>query len=109
MVEFLASPAGIALKGALVAAFLDFFIGSGMALSKGTFALEAVASFIRKHLLGRVFPLALLLIAGYLTGDVALNTFAAGALAAYAAETIASIKGSLTESSETAAKTVPVD
>lgn len=107
--DFLASPAGLAVKGALIAAFLDFAIGALTAASKGSFALDALGAFIRKHLLGRVFPLALLAIAGYVTADVALNMFAAAGLVAYAAETVGSIRASLTESKTVAVETIPTD
>lgn len=109
LVDFLASPAGLALKGALVAAFLDFAIGSFAAVRAGSFALDTVAAFVRKHLLGRVLPLGVLLVVGYLTGDMTMNAFAAAGLTAYAAETMASIYGSLTESKETAIATIPED
>lgn len=95
LTAFLDSPAGIALKGALLAAALDFITGSFAALRDGTFALDAVAAFLRKHVLGRVAPLAALLIGGYISGDALLLTFAAGGLTAYAAETLSSIKGNI--------------
>lgn len=109
LTAFLDSTAGIALKGALVAAFLDFAIGSFSALRNGTFALDSVAAFLRKHVLGRVLPLALLLITGYVTGDQVMNAFAAAGLTAYAAETVKSIYDSFTETKAEAAATVPVD
>ncbi len=114
----LASPAGMAIKGALVAAFADFVIGAFFALQRGTFALDAVAAFVRKHLLGRVAPLAALLAAGYAAEDTALTAAAVVGLTAYAAETFASIRGSIfppTDSEEAEAKAeslgdpVPVD
>jgi hypothetical protein len=92
---FLASPAGLAVKGALVAAFADFAVGSFFALQRDTFALDSVAAFARKHLLGRVAPLAALLAAGYAAEDTALTGAAVIGLTAYAAETFASIKGSI--------------
>jgi hypothetical protein len=96
LVDFLASPAGLALKAALAAAFLDFAFGTYAALRDGTFALDAVAAFVRKHLLGRVLPVGTLAILGYLTGDLLMNSAAAAALTAYAAETMGSIYGSIT-------------
>jgi len=95
LVDFLASPAGLAVKGALVAAFLDFAFGVFGSLRDGTFALDSVAAFVRKHLLGRVFPVSVLAVMGYLTGDMVMITAAAAALTAYAAETLGSIYGSL--------------
>lgn len=93
--DFLASTAGIAVKGALVAAFLDFAFGVFRASRDGTFAIDALAAFVRKHLLGRVFPVALLAAAGYFSGDALMTTAAAAALTAYAAETLGSIYGSI--------------
>jgi hypothetical protein len=109
LAEFLASPAGLALKGALVAAFLDFAVGSLAAARNGSFAFDAVAAFLRKHVLGRVLPLGVLLMAGYLTGDATMNTFAAAGLVAYATETMASVYASFTESKATATETIPTD
>lgn len=95
----LASPAGLAIKGALVAAFLDFAVGALFAAKNGTFALDSVAAFVRKHLLGRVFPITALLMAGSaLEGDAmgaALTASGLTAATAYAAETIGSVMGSV--------------
>lgn len=92
---FLSSPAGIALKGALVAAFLDFITGTFAALKDGTISWDVVAAFLRKHILGRVAPLAALLLGGYISGDALLLSFATAGLAAYAVETLASVKGNI--------------
>jgi hypothetical protein len=95
MEAFLQSTAGLAVKGALVAAFLDFAFGVFAALRDGTFAIDAVAAFLRKHLIGRVLPVSLLAGAGYLTGDQVMIAAAAASLTAYAAETLGSIYGSI--------------
>lgn len=95
LTDLINSPAGIAIKAALVAAFLDFAFGVFAAVRDGTFALDAVAAFVRKHLLGRVFPASLLSIAAYYTQDTAMQVAAGAALAAYAAETLASIYQSI--------------
>ena len=92
---FLDSPAGLALKGALVAAGLDFVTGVIAAVRDGTFAMDVVAAWVRKHLLGRVAPLAALLAGSYLSGDAILSTFAIAGLTAYAAETLASVMGNI--------------
>lgn len=105
---FIDSTAGLAVKGALVAAFLDLAFGVFAALRDGSFALDSVAAFVRKHILGRVFPASVLAIAAYYTGDPVMTTAAAGALTAYAAETLASIYGSL-QPAEKVANPVPVD
>lgn len=91
----LASPAGFAIKGALIAAFLDFAFGVFAAVKDGTFAIDAIAAFVRKHLAGRVFPLSLLAAAAHYSGDPVMMTAAAGGLTAYAAETLGSIYGSV--------------
>jgi hypothetical protein len=94
---FLDSQAGLALKGAVIVAFADFLTGSFAALRDGTFALDALAAFLRKHILGRVAPLASLLALGYFggaAGEVFLP-FAIAGLAAYAAETASSVMGNI--------------
>jgi hypothetical protein len=94
---FLDSTAGLALKAALAAAFLDFATGSFAALRDGTFQLDALAAFLRKHILGRLAPLGSLLVVGYFggsTGQIFLAAAIAG-LTAYAAETGASVLGNL--------------
>lgn len=95
MTEFLASTAGLAVKGALIAAFLDFAFGVFAALRDGTFAIDALAAFLRKHLVGRVLPVTALAVAGYYTGDGIMIAAASASLTAYAAETLGSIYGSV--------------
>jgi hypothetical protein len=90
---FLADPAGLALKAMLLWAFLDFATGTFAALKDGTFALEVLGAFIRKHILGRVAPIAVLLAAAHFTGDLALAGGAIAAAAAYTLETMSSVKG----------------
>lgn len=109
LAEFLASPAGLALKAALVAAFLDFAFGSFAALRDGVFALDSLAAFVRKHLLGRVLPVGLLAVMGYLTADLAMNMAAAAALTAYAVETMASIYASISVKDTDPNTAVPTD
>lgn len=107
--DFLNSPAGIALEGALAAAFLDFAFGVFAALRDGVFALDSVAAFVRKHLLGRVFPLGTMLVLGYLSGNLAMNTAAAAALTAYAVETMASIYQSIAVKDTDPVTAIPTD
>ena len=95
MEEFLTSTAGLAVKGALVAAFLDFAFGVFAAAKDGTFSLDALAAFLRKHLVGRVLPVSVLAYVGYSTGDPTMIAAAVASLAAYSAETLASIYGSI--------------
>ena len=97
--EFLNSPAGQGLAAMLAAAFLDFITGAFAAQRDGTFALDAVAAFLRKHIWGRVAPIGTLLVVGYFGGDSTIGTlFLAGAVAAaaaYVAETAASVWGNV--------------
>lgn len=95
MTEFLASTSGLAVKAALIAAFLDFAFGVFAALRDGTFAIDALAAFLRKHLVGRVLPVSVLAVAGYYTGDQIMIAAAAASLTAYSAETLGSIYGSI--------------
>lgn len=95
--QFLASDAGLALQGLLIVAFADFATGTFAAIRDGTFALDAVAAFIRKHIVGRVFGIALLLILAYFGGPAG-TVFMVGAIAAgaaYVAETVASVWGNI--------------
>lgn len=93
--DFLASPAGLAIKAALAAAFLDFAFGVFAAVRDGTFALDALAAFLRKHLVGRVLPVSLLAVTGYVTDDQVMILAAAAALTAYSVETLGSIYDSI--------------
>jgi hypothetical protein len=95
VIEFLASPAGLAIKLALLIAFVDLAVGVGAALRDNVFSLDKVAAFLRKHVLGRILPASLLAVFGYLTADLALNMAAAGALTAYYVETAASLYASV--------------
>ena len=106
---FLNDPAGLAVKGALVAAFLDFAFGTFAALRDGVFALDSVAAFVRKHLLGRVFPVGLLAAVAYVTGDAAMAAAAIAALAAYTVETLGSIYGSIQVPDKDPATAIPQD
>jgi hypothetical protein len=95
---FLDSQAGIALLAMVGVAFADFATGAFAALRDGTFALDAIAAFLRKHIWGRVAPIGTLLALGYFGGGTIGTLFLASAIAAataYAAETAASILGNL--------------
>lgn len=105
LADFLASTGGLAVKAALAAAFLDFAFGVFGAISSSTFAFDAIAAFVRKHILGRVAPISVLAYVGFTTGDAIMTASAAAALTAYAAETLASIYGSIQDAG--AAKGTP--
>ncbi len=96
--EFIGSQAGTALLAMVGVAFADFLTGAFAALRDGTFALDAIAAFLRKHIWGRVAPIGTLLVLGYFGGDTIGQLFMASAIAAgtaYAAETASSILGNL--------------
>lgn len=104
---FLNSQAGMALVAMLGVAFADFLTGSFAALRDGTFALDALAAFLRKHIWGRVAPIGALLVIGYYGGDGIGQLFLASAIAAaaaYAAETASSILGNLNPPKESDVK-----
>ncbi len=95
---FLDSQAGLALIAMVGVAFADFATGSFAALRDGTFALDALAAFLRKHIWGRVAPIGMLLSLGYFGGEGIGSLFLASAIAAataYAAESASSIIGNL--------------
>ena len=103
--EFLNSQAGQLLVAMLIVAFVDFATGSFAALRDGTFALDALAAFLRKHIWGRVAPIGMLLVVGYFGGELVGQLFLAGgvaAAAAYVAETGSSVLGNLNPPKESA-------
>jgi hypothetical protein len=104
MQAFLSDPAGLALKGMVVAAFVDFAFGVFAALKDGSFSFDAVAAFVRKHLLGRVGPIGILLALGYFNHDAVMSAAGVAAGTAYVLETMGSIYGSIKPPAESAAK-----
>jgi hypothetical protein len=105
--EFIQSQAGTALLAMVGIAFADFLTGSFAALRDGTFALDAIAAFLRKHIWGRVAPIGTLLVLGYFGGETIGQLFMASALAAavaYTAETASSILGNLNPPKESDVK-----
>src|SRR4029078_11721710 len=106
---FLNSEAGKLLAAMLVVAFADFGTGTFAALRDGTFALDAVAAWLRKHIAGRVGPIGALLVLGYFGNELVGQVFMGGALVAagaYVAETAASILGNINPPKESDAKEV---
>ena len=91
LLAFLAAPAGLALKGLMFAAFLDFVTGTFAAVRDGSFTFAAIAAWLRKHLAGRVGVLAVLLLTLHFSGDSALLALTIAAAGAYSAETVRSI------------------
>jgi hypothetical protein len=90
------------LYGLLVAAGLDILTGLyAAAVSPGGITWDIVANFVKSHVLQRVAPIFLALVAGVAiggtdsAGGTALIATAAAGGAAYLAETVASIAGNL--------------
>jgi hypothetical protein len=92
--QFFQTEAGMAVYAVLVIALVDFMLGVLAAVRDGTFQLSAVAAWLRKHVAGRVAPIAVLLVAGHFGSQPALLAIGAIGAAAYLAETIGSIKDS---------------
>lgn len=93
--EFIASPAGLAAKAMLGLAFLEFIFGLTAALKDGTFDGAVVAAFVRKHILGRVFPIATLLAGGYFLNDGVILSGAIASAGVYTVETVSGLLGSI--------------
>jgi hypothetical protein len=117
---FFNTPAGTAIVLLFALATIDFVLGTLAALRDNVFDLTAVAAWLRKHIAGRVLPITAVLLTGHLAGGLSFEQDGIGALidpgtvltgigltmaGAYIAETVASIRDSLTPGTAT----VPVD
>lgn len=91
------------LYGLIVAAALDTLTGIWAAWNSGTLSWVYVAEFVRSHILQKIAPIMMALLAGIAVGGTdtaggtALVATAAAAGAAYLASVIASIGGNLSE------------
>jgi hypothetical protein len=89
------------LYGLLIAALLDTLSGIYAAVNAGTFSGQYLAEFVRAHLLQRITPILLGLVAGVAVGGtdsvagVGLITAAGAGGVAYLGETVASIMSNL--------------
>ena len=95
LVAFLATPTGLAVKGLLVGAFLVWALGVLAALRDGTFDLSEIATFVRSTLLGRVFPVTVVLLTGYAANDSTITTAGLAVAAVVAADMIGSALDSI--------------
>jgi hypothetical protein len=108
---FFNSPAGTAIVLLFALATLDFVLGTLAAIRDKVFQMEAVAAWLRKHIAGRVLPITAVLLTGHLAGGLAFEDDGFSAIidpgtvltgigltmaAAYIAETVASLRDSLT-------------
>ena len=69
---FFASDAGQLAVWVLILPVLDFILGTLAAIRDGTFELDRVASFLRKHLAGRMLPIWILLFVGHFADSYVL-------------------------------------
>lgn len=105
---FFDSTAGNLALWVVVIPVVDFVLSVAAAIRDDTFQLDAVAAFLRKHIMGRVVPIWILLFLGYVTEDVSLpviefavlETLGIAAATLYLAETIGSILRSWGPTSE---------
>lgn len=105
---FLASPSGLAVKALMVGTFLTFGLGVIAAVRDKTFSWVYIDSFVRSTLLGRVFPVLLVLGSGYVADDQTLTgagVVVAGAVAAgMVASALASIRQLMADPATSAEK-----
>lgn len=92
--EFFNTQLGIVVYGMLVATVADVVMGVWAAVRDGTFSLDVVAAYLRKHVMGRVGPIFGLLFFGYVGNQPVLLAAGLVSGAAYATETFASILSS---------------
>lgn len=108
--EFFATPAGTGVVLLFALATLDFLMGTFAAARDGVFQLDAIGAWIRKHIAGRVLPVAAVLVIGHMLGGLTLGagidallspgtvltTIGLGAAGVYVLEVIGSVRESLT-------------
>jgi uncharacterized membrane protein len=85
---------GQAIYGMLALAFVDFILGALAAFRDKTFQLDAVASFLRSQIAGRVLPATVLILGGIAVHQDLLTTAGYGLAVIYSAETLGSILAS---------------
>lgn len=66
---FFASQAGQLALWVLILPVVDFLAGTAAAIRDGTFELDRIAAWLRKHLAGRIFPIWLFLLVGHFTSE----------------------------------------
>jgi hypothetical protein len=95
--EFFANVAGQAALAVLIVGILDFALGVAAAFRDKVFALSALDAWLRSNLAGRIAPIWMLLVIGFLArgltfGDLpVITTIGIGAAATYVLAVVAKI------------------
>jgi hypothetical protein len=92
LTAFLATNEGLAIKGLMVGAFLVFALGVVAALRDHTFDFRYIDMFVRTTVLGKVVPVAIILVVGYMANEQLLTL---GGIAAAGTVYAAMIKSGL--------------
>ena len=87
---FLDSPSGLAVKALMVGTFIVFALGVTAAIRDRTFSWTYIDAFVRSTLMGRVVPVAIVLVVGYIADEQTLTAAGVVAGGAVAAGMIAS-------------------
>jgi hypothetical protein len=105
---FFASDSGLVVKALLVASFVVFALGVTAAIKDKTFNLLYIDSFVRSTIMGRVVPVLIVLLAGYVSNEQLLTSagiITGGAVAAgMIASAIDSIRQLMLSQEESAAR-----
>lgn len=96
---FFATSAGQLALLIVAVGLADWALGTAAAVRDKTFTLDVWAAWLRKHVAGRIIPIWVLLILGYMTDTYvipvldlpALTSIGVGAAGVYALETLGSI------------------
>lgn len=97
---FFATPIGYVVYLVLATTLVAFLSGVAAALRDGSFSWQAIDAFIRAYLMGRVMPIFVLLLGGYLVTDAAGAALTASGLAAataYVTSTVAAVLANWTQ------------
>lgn len=101
---FLADPTGIAIQTLLGLTLVTFLLGVFAAVRDGTFDWKYIDAFVRSTVAGKVGPCAVVLLAGYLTQNVALLAIGTAFTGVVTTGMLAAIKDSLLQFGMTATK-----
>jgi hypothetical protein len=95
--EFFANVAGQAALAVLIVGLLDFALGVAAAIRDKVFTFTAIDAWLRSNVAGRIAPLWMLLVVGFLARDLefgdipVITTIGIGAAATYVLAVVAKI------------------